>query len=365
MRRQVTISLNVIAAVTLSVVFSTAPAAGQSSAASAAVAKAPVGAANVGKTWKVPRMPDGQPDLQGVWTNATITPLERPAELAGKAFFTAQEAAEYERVWRERNNMDRRDVDRNTDVARAYNDAWWDRGTRVVKTRRTSLIVDPPDGKLPPLTSDAEKSVAARAEMVREKCLRSACAPGNNGQPVPAEGPEDRGLTERCILWPTAGPPMLPSAYNNNYQIFQGPGYVAIFVEMIHDVRLIPLDGRPHLPSNVRPWMGDSRGHWEGETLVVETTNFSKETRFRNTTENMKLTERFTRTGPDTIMYQFTVEDPQTYTRPWTAEVPMMSAEGPLFEYACHEGNYGMEGLLAGARAMEKKAAEAANERSR
>ena len=213
-----------------------------------------------------PRTADGQPDLEGVWSNATITPLERPAELAGKAFFTKAEATAYEEKVVANANVDRRRSDIPTDVALAYNEAWWDRGTKVVKTLRTSLIVDPADGKLPALTADGERRAAALAEQARLH---------------PADGPENRRLTERCILWPTAGPPMLPSAYNNNYQIFQAPGYVAIVVEMIHDVRIIPLDNRPHLPSNVRQWLGDSRGHWEGNTLVVETTNFTDKTRFR------------------------------------------------------------------------------------
>ena len=289
--------------------------------------------------WTPPRTADGQPDLQGVWTNATITPLERPAELAGKAFFTKAEAAAYEQKVVADANVDRRRSDISTDVALAYNEAWWDRGTKVVKTLRTSLIVDPADGKLPALTADGERRAAALAEQAR---LHSA------------DGPESRRLTERCILWPTAGPPMLPSAYNNNYQIFQSPGYVAIAIEMIHDIRIIPLDNRPHLPSNVRQWLGDARGHWEGNTLVVETTNFTDKTRFRNTSDKLRLTERFTRTDADTILYEFTVDDPATYTKPWKAQVTMSKSQSRVYEYACHEGNYGMVGILAGARAEEK-----------
>ncbi len=307
------------------------------------------------KNWTAPRTADGQPDIQGIWTNATITPLERPAELAGKQVFTEKEAADYERLIAGRNNMDNRNVDKQTDVARAYNDAWWDRGTKVVSTRRTSLIVDPPDGHIPPYTSEAQRRIAARADEIAERCKTSACTTGNTGAPVLADGPEDRPLTERCILWPSAGPPMLPTAYNNNYQIVQSPGYVAIMVEMIHDVRIVPLDSRPHLPGSVRQLMGDSRGHWEGDTLVVETTNFTNKTGFRNSTENLKLVERFTRTAPDTLLYRVTVEDPQTFTKPWTIEVPMTASPGPLFEYACHETNYGMEGILSGARTVEAK----------
>jgi hypothetical protein len=325
------------------------------------------GAANSAKTWKAPRTVDGQPDLQGIWTNATITSLERPAELAGKAVFTAVEAAEYEKVVAVRNDVDQRPADRQTDVALGYNGAWWDRGTRVVKTLRTSLIVDPPDGRIPALTPEAQKRVAARAEANRQKCATSYCTPGAN--PVPATGPEDRSLAERCIVWPVSGPPMLPAGYNNTYQIIQTEGHVAILVEMIHDVRIIPLDHapfdhapldrpgqqRPHLPSNVRTWLGNSHGHWEGDTLVVETTGFRNERNFRNATGNMRILERFTRMDPETLMYKFTVEDPETFTRPWTAELPMTATPGPLFEYACHEGNYGMEGILGGARKSEQK----------
>lgn len=291
-------------------------------------------------TFKAKRTADGQPDLQGIWTNATVTPLERPAELASKAFLTEKEAAEYEQVVRERNNMDKRSADKQTDLSRAYNDVWYDRGTKAIRTRRTSLVVDPADGKIPAFTPEAQQRVAAAAQQAKEKCAQSACD---------AE-PENYNLTTRCIHWPTAGPPMLPSAYNNNYQIFQTPGYVAILIEMIHDIRIIPLDNRPRLPGNVRPYMGDSRGHWEGETLVVETTNFSGRNNFRNTTENMRLTERFTRVDAETLRYQFTVDDPKTFTRPWTAEIPMMATAGPLYEYACHEANYAMKGILSGAR---------------
>ena len=286
------------------------------------------------------------PDLEGYWTNVTITPLERPAEFANKTFLTPKEAADYEKRTVERNNADRRDgAGTDADVGRAYNDFWWDRGTRVVPTLRTSLVTDPPDGKVPALTPEAQKRLADQR----------AAARGHQN-----DGPENRGLSERCLLWATAGPPMMPSFYNNNYQIVQGPGYVMILVEMIHDVRIIPTDGRPHFPSNVREWLGDSRGHWEGNTLVVETTNFTGKTNFRGSDENLRLIERFTRTAPDLLMYEFTVDDPTAFTRNWTAQIPMRKAEGPIIEYACHEGNYAMPGILAGARAEEKAAAEAA-----
>ena len=297
------------------------------------------------KAWTPPRTADGRPDLQGVWTNATITPLERPTDLAGKAFFAPSEVAAYEKRVVENANVDRRRSDIAQDVGLAYNEAWWDRGTHVVKTLRTSLIVDPADGKLPALTTDGERRAAALAEQRRLH---------------PADGPENRSLAERCILWATAGPPMMPGPYNDNYQIFQAPGYVAISIEMIHDVRIIPLDARPHLPSNVRQWLGDARGHWEGNTLVVETTNFTGKTRFRGASENMRLTERFTRTDPDTILYEYTVNDPATWTKPWTAQVTMAKSGSRVYEYACHEGNYGMMGILTGARAEENNSAKAA-----
>ena len=169
------------------------------------------------------------------------------------------------------------------------------------------------------------------------------------------DGPEYRPLPERCLVWPTAGPPMLPSFYNNNYQIVQAPGYVMILVEMVHDARIIPLDGHPHAPAGVRQWLGDSRGHWEDNTLVVETTNFSDKTRFRGADDSLKLIERFTRTGPDMITYEFTVSDPTAFTRPWSAQIPMKRTDEPIFEYACHEGNYALTGVLAGARADEKR----------
>jgi hypothetical protein len=299
------------------------------------------GLASAQSRWTPPKTPDGQPDLQGIWTNVTITPLERPAEFAGKPFLTPREAAAYEKRVRQNNDADRRDGGSDADLGRAYNDAWYDRGTKVVGTRQTSLIVDPPDGRIPPLTPEAQKKQAELREAARGHQF---------------DGPENRALAERCLLWATAGPPMLPSFYNNNYQIVQTPGYVMILVEMIHDARIIPLDGRPHLPSAVREWMGDSRGHWEGNTLVVETTNFSDKTRFRGADENMRLIERFTRVAPDTIRYEFTVDDPTAFTRKWTAQIPMQKTEGPIYEYACHEGNYALADVLRGARAEEKSA---------
>jgi hypothetical protein len=286
------------------------------------------------------RTPDGQPDLQGTWSWATITPFERPAEFAGKEFLTEQEAAKYEKDIIERTNMDRRDGSAEADVGRAYNDFWWDRGTHVVKTRRTSLVIDPKDGKVPPMN-------AAGRERQQERLA------ANRGHEF--DGPENRPLPERCLALQGAGPPTTPTAYNNNIQIVQDKNFVSILIEMGHEVRVIPLDGRPHLPQNVRLWKGDSRGHWEGDTLVVETTNFSNKNPFRGSSENLKLTERFRRLDAETLLYQFTVEDPATWDRPWTVEIPVTKSQGRVFEYACHEGNVGMYGALSGARTEEKR----------
>ncbi len=292
------------------------------------------------KTTTVPRTPDGKPDLQGIWNNATLTPLERPAQYAGKATLNEQEAARFEKEELSSVNADRRDGSTLTDVNRAYNEFWRDRG-KITPDRRTSLIIDPPDGRVPPLTPAAQRRAASLAAE-------------NRGHEF--DGPENRSLAERCIAVPNAGPPMMPANYNANYQIVQSAGYVALLSEQVHDVRIIPTDGRPHIPQEVRQLLGDARGHWEGNTLVVETTNFTDRTSFRGAGEHMHLTERFTRTGADTMMYEFTVDDPETFTRPWTARIPMTKVPGPLFEYACHEGNYGLAGSLAGARAEEAAA---------
>jgi hypothetical protein len=314
------------------------------SAASISIA----GQAASSKPRKVPRTVDGRPDLQGVWDFRTITPLERPAELGDKATLTAAEAAEFERS-RARNQDDRtptpgakvNGAETNADVSRAYNDFWWDFGKKVVSTRATSLIVDPPNGQMPPLTPAGKKRSEER-RAARERI---------------ALGPEDRGVGERCILGFNSGPPMLPSAYNNNVQIFQNGDTVVLLNEMVHNARVIPLDGRSHLPSTVRQWVGDSRGRWEGDTLVIETTNFGDETAFPNSSAKLRLTERLSRPDADTLLYEFTVNDPSTWTRPWTARVPMSLTTEPLYEYACHEGNYGMMNLLSAARYGEKNQA--------
>jgi hypothetical protein len=296
-------------------------------------------ASGASAAWTAPRTSWGHPDLQGIWSTATITPFERPAELGDKAFWTEEEAAKFERETVARTNRDRRDGGAVADVARAYNDFWWDTGTRVVPTRRTSLIIDPPDGRIPPLTPEGQARQAARAA---ERATRG-----------PADNPEDRNLWERCI---TRGAPnvMLPQPYNNNYQVFQTRDHVVILAEMIHDARIIPLDGRPHLPPTMRQWMGDSVGRWEGDTLVVETTNFTDKTNFRGAGENLRLVERFTRTAQDVLLYQVTIHDPTTFTRPWTIELPAVPSDGEIYEYACHEANYGLEGILRGHRAEER-----------
>jgi hypothetical protein len=306
-------------------------------------------AAAQAQNWKLPRTPDGHPDLEGTWTNATLTPLQRPAELGSKEFFTEREAAAFEKQRIEQGDVDRIEGARGeSDLARrAYNSAWFDRGTHVVKSRRTSLVVDPPDGRVPPFTPDAKSSHDA---------FRAGLAVH------PADGPEDRLLTERCILFGAAGPPMLPEPYNNNYQIVQSPGYVTILAEMNHDARIIPLDGRPHLGANMPQWKGNSRGRWEGDTLVVETLDFkfNGQSRFGvayldgMSDRNLRVVERFTRTAPDTILYRATVEDPTVYTKPWTVEISMTKRDDAIFEYACHEGNYGLAGILSGTRAEER-----------
>jgi len=296
-------------------------------------------------TATVPRAPDGHPDLNGVWSFATLTPLERPAELAGKATLTPEEAAAIEKRTLEVQNRDRRDgegqddrgSDGRTDLDRAYNQFWWDYGTKVVGSRRTSLVVDPPDGRIPMTPAGARRQAEQAAKRVR-----------------PPAGPEDRTLTERCINVLTTGPPMVPGPYNNNVQLFQTPQLVAIYGEMIHDTRVVPVGTQAHLPSSIRQWLGDSRGHWEGDTLVVETTNFTDKTVFRGSTEALHLVERFTRVDANTLLYEFTVTDPASWTRPWSVALPMTRSSDKIYEYACHEGNFGLASILAGARADER-----------
>lgn len=318
------------------------PEAGQAPPAAAKATVGPTG-------WTLPRTPDGQPDLQGVWDYRTITPLERPLALGERQFFTDEEAANFEQEENRRLNRDLIDPAKGgaqypPGGVVPYNEFWYDRGSKVTGSKRTSLIVDPPDGRLPPRTPEGQKRAAARAAAQRED---------QHGRP-PADSYEDRPLPERCILGFNAGPPMTPGAYNNNVRLLQRPGYVAILNEMVHDARIVPMDGRPH--GTVRQWLGDSRGRWDGKTLVVDTTHFLRETSLAGSTANMHLVERFTRVDADTLLYEFTVDDPSTWTKSWTAQIPMMKSQDQIYEYACHEGNYAMLNMLAGARAMEKAA---------
>ena len=284
----------------------------------------------------VMRTPWGAPDLQGVWDFRTITPLERPSELAGREFLSDEEAAALEA----RTAEDRIARDSRKDFF-AYNEFWLDLGTTVIESRRTSLIVDPPNGRIPPMTHAGQRRLESRGTYLREH---------------PADSWKDRTLEERCLLGLNAGPPIVPRGYNQNMQLFQTPEYAVILSEMIHDVRIVPLDGRPHLDSDIRLWAGDSRGRWDGETLVVETTNFTDKTKFKGSSDTLRLVEHFTRIDADTLLYEYTVEDPATWTRSWSAAVPMMKNQSTMYEYACHEGNYAMTNMLTGARAEEKSA---------
>ena len=329
-----------------------AEASGEGAQAARAAAKT-TAPAKTAKAWTPPRTPDGQPDLQGTWTNHTITPLERPSALAGKEVLAEEEASALEEQAAERSNADRgRQVGSDADVGLAYNEFWWDRATTVVDTKRTSLIVDPPDGKIPPLTPEAQER--AKAEPDRRPLRATGGFQGGRD----AGSWLDRSLWERCI---TQGLPRISSnAYNSNIEIVQGPDYVVIHHEMIHEARVVPLDGRPHLDPRIRQYLGDSRGHWEGKTLVVDTTNFGDMTNFRGSTTGLHMVERFTRVDADTLNYEVTFDDPTTWTRPWTAAIPWKKSQGQIYEYACHEGNYGMTGILSGGRAEEKAAEEAA-----
>jgi len=308
-------------------------------------AQAPTSARKTGqaaKTYSAPRTPDGQPDLQGYWSNTTYTPLQRPNNVT-KQFYTKEEAEE---ALRRAAATESEQTEPGTipDVHYDFTQFGLDRSqSALALDLRTSLIVDPPDGKLPPLSPEGQRRAAERAE-ARKKM----------GGPFDAA--QNQSLSVRCINMDRDGPPMLAGAYNNNYEIVQAPGYILILVEMLHDVRIIPLDKRPPLQENIRQMTGSSRGRWEGETLVVETTNFTNKTAFQGSSEKMRLVERFTRVADDMIRYQFTVEDPATWTRPWSAEVPWKKTVGPIFEHACHEGNYGLANTLAGARAEEKRA---------
>jgi hypothetical protein len=300
------------------------------------------------KPYVTPKTPWGEPDLQGTFSNRTITPFERPNNVT-REFFTPEEVAAMEKAASGRGGDEGRNRGTRGDVERAYNDFWWDRGTKVT-TLRTSLVVDPPDGRVPAITEEARKR---QADEAKRPAFRGT---GANGRGTDTW--LDRSTFERCI---TRGLPgaMSPTAYNNNYRITQAPGFVAIQIEMLGGTRVIPTDGRPHVNGSIRQWMGDSVGRWDGDTLVVETKNFTDKILYRGAAENLQLVERIRRVGPNELEYRVTVNDPTTFTRPWTLSIPYINTGEDMFEYACHEGNYGMEGILSGAREEERKAAEA------
>jgi hypothetical protein len=319
------------------ILMASAPVAAQAqTAAKTSTAKA-AGSPTAPKNWTVPKTPDGQPDLQGYWTSATTTPFERPANLATKEFYTEEEAKA--RVDQAQNRTRGATQAGTTgDVHYNFEQFGLDASQNpIVPNLRTSQVIDPPNGRLPAQNPSRSSTYRRPA----------------GGQ---FDGPENRSLSERCIIF-GGSTPIGTGGYNNAFQITQGAGYVMILKEMIHEARIIPLDGGPHLPSNVRQLNGDSRGHWEGNTLVVDTTNFTDRTNIQQQSmENLHLIERFTRTGPDTITYQYTVDDPSKWTKSWTAEFPIGKIDGPIFEYACQEGNYGLANQLSGARAAEREA---------
>jgi len=290
----------------------------------------------------VPQTAWGAPDLQGVWDFRTITPLERPENLGDKAFLTQEEAAQREqsavdratRLW----DREARRTEAGGNVG-GYNNFWMDQGTNVIGTRRTSLIIDPPNGRLPEVTETGRARAAANR--------------GSFSSDLPASY-TDLSNSDRCLMGFNAGPPITPAAYNQNVQLFQTPDHLVMLTEMVHTVRVIPLDGTPPLVEGLRQLSGDSRGHWEGKTLVVETANFEARRDWRGSTEDMRLVELFTRVDADTLEYEFTVADPETWDAPWTVNLPMRRNEFQMFEYACHEGNYSMEAMLGGARADER-----------
>ena len=302
-------------------------------------------------TRAVPHTPRGDPDLQGVWNDATSTPLARPGGVSDKQVLTDEEAADFQRDLAYNLTRDRRDGGPQVDVNRAYNEHWMDaRRLTITKDHRTSLIIDPPDGRIPPLVALSPERQHARAAQADAAARFAAGLPENH---------LELSLPVRCIIR-TDSPPYLPTIYNNDFQIFQSPGYVTIAPEMIHSARVIPLDGRPHLGSTLRQWLGDSRGHWQGNTLVVETSNFRTDQGviFQDADPaTFRITERFTRVDAQTIHYEFTVEDPHTWTKPWTAMIPWTRIDPAeqMYEYACHEDNYDIVHLLQGARIREKK----------
>ena len=330
--------LGIAALLALIVVILLAPA----PAAAQAQKAAPKAAAST-KPWTAPRTPDGQPDLQGYWTNNSYTPLERPNGVT-KDFYTPAELEEANKKAAEREE-EQTAPGTVADVHYDFTQFGLDRSqTRLTGNLRTSVIVEPTNGKLPPVTSEGQKRAADRAADRKKQGAQY-----DQVQNIP--------LGSRCV-YSNAGPPMLPPGYNPAYEILQSKDTVTILIEMLHEARVIPLDGRPHAPEGYRSWLGDSRGHWEGETLVVETTNFNDKAAFRGASENMKVIERFTRVSDDAIRYEFTVHDPSTWEIPWKGEMPFVKINGPVFEHACHEGNYGVANTLKAVRMEEKKAAE-------
>ena len=308
---------------------------------------------------KVPRTADGKPDLQGIWKNNSVTPLERPTQWAGKQVLTDAELENLKKLTADviegggdavfgdglvQAALDKQKNPTSYDPGTGnYNHFWM--VERDVEDRRTSLITDPPDGRLPPMTPEARERVMAAADRRRLQ---------------PSDNPEDRGLGERCVNF---GVPKLGAGYNNYYQIFQTATHVVFLSEMAHDARIIPLDGRPHLPASVQLWNGDPRGRWEGDTLVVESRNFSPKSDFRGSRERLHLVERFTRVRPDTLNYEVTVTDPTTWTKPWTAMIPLKGTTEPIYEYACHEGNHSLIGILKGARTVERSSSSSSGSR--
>ena len=292
--------------------------------------------------YEPPRAPDGHPDLQGTFTFRTLTPMQRPTELGERSVLTEEEATEWAAFENRRQNRDL--IIDSVGGAQyppgviSYNEFWYERGDNTVVDRRTSLIVDPPDGRIPALTEEALQRRRDVSTM-RELSL----------------GPEARPYAERCIVTRTSGPPMQPGSYNLNVQFVQTSAYFMIMNEMIHNVRVVRMN-KEHRDGPLMNWEGDSVGHWEGDTLVVDTVNFWKGTAFADSTSKMHLVEKFTRTGPDSIQYQFTIEDPTTWIAPWTAVIPMRSMDQPIYEYACHEGNYGFHGVMAGIRRLQLEA---------
>jgi hypothetical protein len=297
-------------------------AAGVATSFAVATAQGPKAAPSRTEAAKLPRTPDGHLDLQGLWDYRTVTPLERPRDFADKEFFTDAEALAYEK----------RNAERLDNVVAVHPPGWLDYGNKTLADRRTSLIVDPPNGRVPPLTAAARAKTAA-----------------NRPDEKAADDPEQRSAQERCLVF-GAGPPMVPGPYNNNVQIVQTPNAVVIMNEMIHDARVVPMDGRPHLSPSIRQWLGDSRGRWEGDALIVETTNFTDRTSFRGSDRNLRVIERFTLPDAATLVYEFTIDDPTAFSAPWTARFPMMRSTEQMYEYACHEGNYGLLDTLKGAR---------------